>query len=124
MQSFAKIRNSCTTYPHGYNCEIHFHPFVRMTSDATPQKPIIIDVRSPLEYASGHVEGSVNLPLDRFVEAYAAVIQDKAKQVVVYCASGARSSQAVQFLMAQGYANAVNGISCHNVANRLGKSVV
>lgn len=95
-----------------------------MTSDATPQKPIIIDVRSPLEYASGHVEGSVNLPLDHFVEAYAAVIQDKAKQVVVYCASGVRSSQAVQFLAAQGYANAVNGISCHNVANRLGKSVV
>jgi len=95
-----------------------------MTSAANPEDLIIIDVRSPMEYASGHVEGSINLPLDRFVDSYATVIQDKAKKIVVYCASGARSNQAVQFLMAQGYANAVNGISCHNVASRLGKSVV
>ena len=64
-----------------------------MKNDVSAQNFIIIDVRSPMEYASGHVEGSVNLPLDRFVDAHAVVIPDKAKQVVVYCASGARSSQ-------------------------------
>jgi phage shock protein E len=95
-----------------------------MKNASTAHDTIIIDVRSPMEYASGHVEGSLNLPLDRFVDAYANVIQEKAKQVVVYCASGARSGQAVQFLLAQGYANAVNGVSCRNVASSLNKSVV
>jgi len=95
-----------------------------MKTASSVNDTIIIDVRSPLEYASGHVEGSVNIPLDRFVDAYANIIQDKGKQVVVYCASGARSGQAVQFLLAQGYANVVNGISCRNVASSLDKSVV
>jgi len=95
-----------------------------MTNDSTKADAVIIDVRSPLEYASGHVDGSVNIPLDCFVDAYANVIRGKEDQVVVYCASGARSGQAVQYLKSQGYANAVNGVSCHQVASRLGKSVV
>ena len=84
---------------------------------------IIIDVRSPLEFASGHVDGAINLPLDHFVDRYAGVIPDKSQQVVVYCASGGRSAQAVQFLLAQGYANASNGISCHHVARHFSKPV-
>ena len=95
-----------------------------MSNATSPQDPLIIDVRSPMEFATGHVDGAVNLPLDRFVDAYAQLIQDTARPVVVYCASGARSGQAVQYLIAQGYANVVNGISCHHVASRLGKAVV
>lgn len=95
-----------------------------MNNDSTKADVIIIDVRSPLEYASGHVDGAVNIPLDNFVNAYPNVIGGKASQVVIYCASGARSGQAVQYLISQGYSNVVNGISCHQVASRLGKSVV
>ena len=94
-------------------------------TDASPtHAPVIIDVRSPIEYASGHVAGSVNLPLGNFVDGYARLIGDKAQPIVVYCASGARSGQAVQFLQAQGYGNVVNGVSCHHVASRLGKALV
>ena len=77
-----------------------------------------------MEYANGHVEGSVNLPLDRLVDAYAKVIEDKARQVIVYCASGVRSAQAVKFLVSQGFTNTANGISSHNVASQLNKAVV
>jgi phage shock protein E len=95
-----------------------------MTNASIKPNTIILDVRSPMEYATGHVEGAVSIPLDSFVNAYANVIKDKADEVVVYCASGARSGQAVQFLKSQGFANVINGISCHHVASRLGKRVV
>ena len=95
-----------------------------MPLDSSASAPLILDVRSPMEYATGHVEGSVNLPLDRFVDAYASLIGDPSRQVVVYCASGARSGQAVQYLQAQGYANVTNGISAQNVAARMGRALV
>ncbi len=76
----------------------------------------MIDVRSPAEYASGYVDGALNLPLDRFVQGYAALAPDKSRQLVVYCHSGARSGQAAQFLQQQGYENVVNGISPGAVA--------
>ena len=84
----------------------------------------IIDVRSPAEYASGHVDGSKNLPLDRFLDGYAKLLTNKSQQVILYCASGARSEQAMQFLMAKGYSNVINGISASNVASMLNASIV
>jgi len=90
-----------------------------LSSDA-----IILDVRSPMEFASGHVEGAISLPLDRFVDQYASLLPDKAQQVVVYCASGARSGQAVQYLAQQGYTNVKNGISAQAVARQYQKALV
>jgi len=85
---------------------------------------VVIDVRSPAEYAGGHVADAVNLPLDRFVDGYAQLLRDKSTPVILYCASGARSGQAVQFLLAQGYVAVSNGISAPAVAQRLGKALV
>ena len=84
---------------------------------------LLIDVRSPLEYASGHVDGAINLPLDQFVQGYQGVAPDKSRQVVLYCQSGARSGQAVQFLAQQGYSRAVNGISAGTVSLRTGRPI-
>ena len=83
---------------------------------AWDEDALMIDVRSPAEYASGYVDGALNLPLDRFVQGYAALAPDKSRQLVVYCHSGARSGQAAQFLQQQGYENVVNGISPGAVA--------
>lgn len=91
---------------------------------ATTTDIVIIDVRSPAEYAGGHVDGAVNLPLDRFVDGYPQLLADKSTPAVIYCASGARSGQAVQYLMAQGYSGVVNGVSAPAVAQRLGKTLV
>lgn len=85
---------------------------------------LIIDVRTPTEYAAGHVDGALNLPLDRFVDAYEQVAPDKRQAIVLYCASGGRSGQAVQFLTAQGYAQVVNGISAAHVAAQLGRTII
>ena len=84
---------------------------------------MLLDVRSPGEYASGYVEGAVNLPLDRFVQEYESLAPDKTRQIVVYCQSGARSGQAVQFLLQQNYANVVDGISAGTVALKTGRPI-
>lgn len=63
----------------------------------------VIDVRTPGEYAAGHLPGAHNIPLDRLDEAVEAL--GKAAQrgpVVVVCASGARSAQRCARLVAQG----------------------
>lgn len=97
------------------------------TPAAAPQPvdptAFVIDVRSPGEYASGFVEGAINLPLDRFVDGYAALLPDKDQCIVVYCLSGGRSSQAVAFLKQQGYTRVTNGGSAGAAAMTLGRSI-
>lgn len=51
----------------------------------------IVDVREPHEFAQGHVEGAINLPLSRFDPAQLPAD----KPVVLMCLSGARSAQAM-----------------------------
>ncbi|MFZ4478266.1 MAG: rhodanese-like domain-containing protein [Rhodoferax sp.] len=77
---------------------------------------LLIDVRTAAEYAGGHVEGAINLPLDRFAQDYATVAPDPSRQIILYCQSGARSGQALQFLQQQRYKQVVNGGSAAAVA--------
>lgn len=84
---------------------------------------MLIDVRSPAEFAAGHVEGAINLPLDRFVEAYPRVAADPSRQIVLYCQSGMRSGQAVQFLAQLGYSRVVNGVSPGAVALKTSRPI-
>jgi phage shock protein E len=62
----------------------------------------LVDVRTPREFASGHLPGAVNLPVDDLVNRLREV-GPKDTPVVVYCASGNRSAQAASLLRAQGY---------------------
>jgi rhodanese-related sulfurtransferase len=65
----------------------------------------IIDVRTPAEYAGGHVANSINIPLNE-VAARIDEIKSK-KNIVLCCASGNRSGMATEFLKQ-------NGIECEN----------
>ena len=73
---------------------------------------VLIDVRTEEEYARGHIENSINLPLSE-ISAVGEIIPDKDTPIFVYCRSGARSSSAAGILKKMGYRNAVNigGIS-------------
>ena len=66
----------------------------------------IIDVRTPTEYAGGHVEGSLNIPLQNIPE-YLADRTGK-HPIVFCCASGGRSGQATAYAKEQGV-DAYNG---------------
>lgn len=67
----------------------------------------LVDVRSREEFASGHVRGSVNIPLDR---VQAELKQFKGKDsIVVFCRSGNRSGMAKSILESNGINNVING---------------
>ena len=61
----------------------------------------VLDVRSPEEYASGHVPGAVNIPYDQIASRIAEVPKDQ--DVVLYCKSGRRAGIAAEVLAGQGY---------------------
>lgn len=67
----------------------------------------LVDVRSPAEFAAGHVKGSVNIPLDQ-VEKRIADFRKKSA-VIVFCQSGMRSSRALAILRQNGLKNVFNG---------------
>ncbi|MDP3882691.1 MAG: rhodanese-like domain-containing protein [Candidatus Staskawiczbacteria bacterium] len=73
---------------------------------------LIVDVRTVDEYNSGHIAGSLNIPLDTIEEAMTWLIKDV--PVVVVCESGSRSGVAQQILQAHGYAKVYNGGSWNN----------
>lgn len=62
---------------------------------------VVLDVRSPEEFAAGHVPGAINIPYDRIAERLMDVPRDK--DVVVYCQSGRRAGIAAQVLAEHGY---------------------
>lgn len=64
-----------------------------------------VDVRTPAEFAAGHAKGSVNIPLDQLNTRAAEL--DKARPVLLCCASGARSGMGTSLLKDMGF-NAVN----------------
>lgn len=68
---------------------------------ATPGA-VLLDVRTPDEFAGGHVPGAVNVPLQQIGIAEMAVPQ-KTTPLFVYCLSGARSAQATAALKRMGY---------------------
>ena len=68
---------------------------------------ILLDVRTPQEFKSGHIPGSVNLPLVLLDNA-AEIIENEDTPIFVYCQSGNRSHQAAARLAAMGYSSVKN----------------
>lgn len=62
----------------------------------------LIDVRTPAEFGSGHISGSVNLSLQDMQQGILPTVA-KTQPVYVYCHTGNRSSQATVILKAAGY---------------------
>ena len=66
-------------------------------------KSRLVDVRTPAEFAAGHLQGSINIDwtADDFEANFAKL--DKAMPVLLYCHSGGRSEQALEHLIEKGY---------------------
>lgn len=63
---------------------------------------LLLDVRTPEEFASGHLPGAVNVPVDQLPRRLDEV-GSKDKPVVVYCRSGRRSAIAAETLQGGGF---------------------
>lgn len=71
----------------------------------------IIDVRKPSEFDAAHVQGAVNIPLDKLADPLAVAMIDDNNNLYIHCAGGYRSVIAASFLKREGY---------HNLRNVLG----
>lgn len=96
-------------------------PVVSTPPDPTAEQ--LIDVRSPGEYAGGHIEGALNLPLDRLAQTIARAVPDPATPLLLYCQSGMRSGMACQLLQQLGYTQVRNGGGVGVLSMQLGRPI-
>ena len=75
---------------------------------------MVIDVRTRGEFADGHANGSVNIPLDQLSTGLKK-IKDKDKTIITCCASGMRSASAKAILKSNGFTNVHNAGSWYNL---------
>ncbi len=69
---------------------------------------VVLDVRRPEEYEQTHIPGAVLVPLDKLREDAREKLGNLATPVLVYCAVGGRSLEAVKILSKMGFTNVVN----------------
>lgn len=73
---------------------------------AGPNRPFLLDVRRPDEFAQSHIDGAKHIPIDELPARLGEL--NKADEIVVNCKGGGRSSRACAFLESQGFANVAN----------------
>ena len=81
------------------------------------RKTSIVDVRTTEEFSNSRVEGSVNIPLNLVPENIETL--KKMQPLVLCCAAGVRSGQAMEFLKFNGLNQVYNGGSWQDVENML-----
>jgi phage shock protein E len=74
---------------------------------------IILDVRTPSEFAGGHIKGSINIPVNALSGQLGKLKKDK--PVITCCASGMRSSSARSILLSNGFPEVYNAGSWYNL---------
>ena len=79
---------------------------------------IILDVRTKKEYAEGHMNGSLNVSLDKIYDSMSWLLKDV--PIITCCASGDRSQTAKEILEANGYEKVYNGGAWNNFKNTKG----
>lgn len=68
---------------------------------------IILDVRTPEEFAEKHIPNAINIPNENIGTGELSALPDKDQLIMVYCRSGRRSKEAAEKLVALGYTNIV-----------------
>ncbi|MEO7241629.1 MAG: rhodanese-like domain-containing protein [Variovorax sp.] len=84
------------------------------------ERAVVIDIRTPDEYAAGHVTGARNLPLDQLEARLAGTVKKKTLPLVLVCESGARSNKATGIAKQLGYEQAqalAGGLKAWRAAN-------
>jgi len=81
---------------------------VKEEKKAPSNEPLIIDVRTTDEFSYGAYPGAVNIPLDE-LEMRISELGGTDRKIILYCASGSRSSYALKMLKAYGFTNLENG---------------
>ncbi|MFJ9212591.1 hypothetical protein CU044_7227 [Streptomyces sp. L-9-10] len=88
---------------------MNFAPLPSVDAAAVPADGLVLDVRENDEWAAGHVEGALHVPMSDFVARFGEVTEAVAegRRTYVMCRVGGRSAQVTQYLVQQGV-DAVN----------------
>lgn len=88
---------------------MNFGPLPSVDAAAVPSEGFVLDVREDDEWAAGHVEGALHIPMSDFVARFGELTEAAAdgRRVHVMCRVGGRSAQVTQYLVRQGI-DAVN----------------
>ncbi len=88
---------------------MNFAPLPSVDVAAVPSDGLVLDVREDDEWAAGHVEGALHVPMSDFVARVGEVTEAVAegRRAYVMCRVGGRSAQVTQYLVQQGI-DAVN----------------
>ena len=86
--------------------------------DTIPADLVVLDVREPHEWAAGHIEGAVHIPLGDIPARVGEL--DPSMRTLVVCHLGGRSARATQWLHAQGHdvTNVAGGMEAWEAAGR------
>jgi phage shock protein E len=84
----------------GVSGKISPQDYVTQYVNAT-KSHILLDVRTPEEFASGYIEGALNIPVQVLAQNLSLLPKDQ--EIVIYCRSGNRSAQAAEILGQNGY---------------------
>lgn len=85
---------------------------------------VVVDVRTPEEFGSGHLEGAVNVDLNSGAFEQEISALDPAGDYVVYCRSGNRSSQAVTIMEGMGFEHVSDAGGLQAASEATGLAVV
>ncbi|CAL9487525.1 Thiosulfate sulfurtransferase GlpE [Streptomyces sp. enrichment culture] len=88
---------------------MNFGPLPSVDAAAVPAEGFVLDVREDDEWAAGHVEGALHIPMSDFVARFGELTEavEDGRRVHVVCRVGGRSAQVTQYLVRQGI-DAVN----------------
>ncbi|MGW5848171.1 rhodanese-like domain-containing protein [Streptomyces sp. NPDC055254] len=88
---------------------MNFGPLPSVDAAAVPSEGFVLDVREDDEWAAGHVEGALHIPMSDFVARFGELTRavEDGRRVHVMCRVGGRSAQVTQYLVGQGL-DAVN----------------
>ncbi len=86
--------------------------------------PVVIDVRTPIEVATGVLEGAINI--DWYSPSFASDVSslDRSAPYVIYCRSGYRSGEAVDAMTGMGFTNVINAGSIAEAAELAGLPII
>lgn len=86
-----------------------------------PENAVLIDVRTPAEFAAGSIDGAISIPLDEIESKITSAVPQKETPVYLFCRSGRRSGVAAAILQRAGYTNVVNLGGKNEAAEKLQK---
>jgi phage shock protein E len=95
-----------------------FSPIKTDYAQLLSEGAIILDVRSPGEFVTGHIKGSINIPVSKLSENLNK-LKSKSKPIITCCASGMRSASAKGILESKGYTKVFNGGSWQGLERKI-----